>query len=350
MIRIGLVGVGVMGRRYLEAFALDPNARVDAVCDPDLPRARAAAETYAVPKVYADVDDLLAQADVDAIVVATPDFAHRGAVTAALASGRHVLCEKPLATDVQDCVAIVEAVRQSGRQLMVNFGNRHRPSARRLKALIQDGRIGPVRYVYMSLNEKRVKTATLAWRERTSPLWFLLSHVTDTVRWLINDEIAQVVSVVGRAGPTSTDLPADAEEPQTTLGLMRFRRGAAAVLESTWDLPASHRQDVDVRIAVHGATGVITLDIGDQGLTVSDDATSNSVQWDTQPQPATVDDWWVRSCHYFTRTLLEGGVLKPNAEDGLAVVQALDGMQSSLDDLRVVNLLDPNSPDGKGAP
>lgn len=324
--RLGLIGTGVMGRRYLDAYSTDPHADIVAVCDLDPGRSAALAEQYSISQSYSSADAMVERADLDGVIVATPDFAHRDPVVAALRAGLDVLCEKPLATSVADAVDMVREEDASEGQLMLNFGNRHRPAALRSKALIEAGGIGTPRYAFLCLNEKSVKTATLAWREQTSPLWFLISHIADLVQWLMGDRVATVYATNGRAAGAST-----------TTAVLNFAGGSTAVLESTWDMPAAYQRDIDLRLAIHGSSGVIDLDMGDQGLVLSGDSSTRTVQWDSEPG-GSAEDWWNRSCRYFSRTIAEGGRVRPNGRDGLATVLVLSALQRSLDRGGVVSV------------
>ncbi|UAJ78840.1 Gfo/Idh/MocA family oxidoreductase [Leifsonia sp. ZF2019] len=324
--RLGLIGTGVMGRRYLDAYSTDPNADVVAVCDLDPGRGTAIAEHYSIPESYSSTDEMLGRARLDGVIVATPDFAHRDPVIAALRAGLHVLCEKPLATTVADAVDMVREEDASAGQLMLNFGNRHRPAALRSKVLIEQGGIGIPRYAFLCLNEKSVKTATLAWRDQTSPLWFLMSHIADLVQWLLGDRVASVYATNGAVGGAST-----------TTAVLNFVGGSTAVLESTWDMPAGYQRDIDLRLTIHGSSGVIDLDMGDQGLIVSGDAATRTVQWDSEPG-GSAEDWWNRSCRYFSRTIAEGGQLRPDGRDGLATVLVLSALQRSLEREAVISV------------
>jgi predicted dehydrogenase len=308
-----------MGRRYLDAFRSDPNGNIIALCELDPVRGNALASEFGIGEFYTDVDEMLEKASLDAVIVATPDFAHKEPVLKALAAGCDVLCEKPLSTSVDESVAIARAAKESGRQLMVNFGNRHRPSARRVKDVIARGEIGQLRYAFMCLNEKSFKTATLSWSAQTSPLWFLISHLTDFMQWIFDDRVVKVYASNGQK-----------EGLGTTVGVLTFAGGATAVMESSWDMPNGYQRDIDVRLNIHGSKGIVDLDIGDQGLIVSGSERSSSVMWDGISGPSP-DDWWNRSCHYFTHTLTNGGVLEPDAAHGLRTVLVLSALQKSID-------------------
>jgi len=198
-LRVGIVGAGVMGSAYAKALGEYERAELAAVCDLDGVRARELAEPCGAGS-FDSVDGMLGGADIEAVVVATPDFAHRDPVVSSLDGGRGVLCEKPLATTEADCGAIAEAVARSGRPFMVNYGNRHRSAAIKMKEALEQGRIGSPEYVYVRLNERLAKTLTIPWLERTSPLWFLMSHCVDLVCWLLDDEFESVFARQSEGG------------------------------------------------------------------------------------------------------------------------------------------------------
>lgn len=327
MKRLALIGAGMMGARYLDAFRDDPHTTVVAVCELDTGKGRALAARHGITRVFTQVDALIADGGIDGLIVATPDFAHAGPVVAGLAAGLDVLCEKPLATSVDEAVEMVTAAKSSTGQLMVNFGNRHRPAARRARSLIEQGSIGAPRHARLCLNEKSSKTATLAWSANTSALWFLISHLADLACWLVEDRVVRAFAVDGRSGDSAV----------TTTGVLTFASGATVVLESTWDLPDSYQRDVDLRVSVHGSDGVLDLDLGDQGLVVSGPDRAAAVQWDSESGPS-ADDWWNRSCRYFSRSIADETIVRPDGRDGLANVLILSALQRSLDTGGVVDI------------
>jgi len=151
MIRMGLIGAGTMGALYARAFSQSSAAELVAVCDLDPGRAEALGRRHGVERLYADCQEMLRAEELDAVAVATPDFHHREPAVACLRAGVDVLCEKPLATTMADCHAIREAVRETGRRLMVNFGNRHKRQVCKLKEQLDAGALGPVENVFIRL-------------------------------------------------------------------------------------------------------------------------------------------------------------------------------------------------------
>ncbi len=318
-----------MGQRYIKAAHTDPNAQMNALCDINFEVARKTAASTGVPAAFASIDDMLAGSDLDAVIVATPDFAHHGPVCQCLEAGLDILCEKPLAVRVDEAADIVRTVEKTGRKFMVNFGNRHRLSVLRMERAVRAGVIGDIRYAYMCLNEKSVKTATLPWADKTSPLWFLLSHVTDFLTWIIGHDVVRVYA--------SNGLLDTAPDMLTTAAMLTFSNGATATLESTWNMPDHYPRDIDLRLALQGSKGAIDLDMGDQGLMLSDSARNGTIQWDTTADESP-DDWWNRSCHYFTRCLVNGVKPSPDAYSGLRTTMVLAALQQALDTAQAVEV------------
>ena len=118
-VRIGLIGAGGMGRAHLARIHDDlSGGRIVAVADIDLDAARSAAEPYGA-KAHATSDELVNDPEVDAVVIATFGKVHAPDVIKVVEAGKYVLCEKPLATTTEDCLAIMEAEQKAGDMLEV---------------------------------------------------------------------------------------------------------------------------------------------------------------------------------------------------------------------------------------
>ncbi|MGW1465730.1 Gfo/Idh/MocA family protein [Streptomyces sp. NPDC002308] len=134
---LGLVGCGGFGTYVLDAVAGLPGLRPAAVADPDPVRARALGERYGVP-AFGSLEELLERADVAAVAIATPPAAHAAMATAALRAGRHVFCEKPLATTARDARAVAREAERAGRALVVDHVLRYNPLLRALERLMAE--------------------------------------------------------------------------------------------------------------------------------------------------------------------------------------------------------------------
>lgn len=340
-LRVGLIGAGVMGENYVRVIENAPGAAIAAVCDLELERAERLAGQCGAARAYASAEEMLAEEEVDAAVVATPDFAHRKPTLACLERGLAVLCEKPLAQTMADCQAIVEAQRAAGTPFMVNYGNRHRSNARRIRAIIAEGRIGRPQYAYVRLNERLCKTRELSWLERTSPTWFLLSHCTDLICWMLGERLEQVQArasfgaveklapggaVAGGSGPQ-----APPGVPDLVIASCVTDAGTLVNLESCWSLPDGYAQDIDFFVQIIGSKGVVQADLFAHDL------------WVHTPERSGVDNyamgvempsghlvaWWAESVRYFLHCVATGELPEPGAEEAMAVSQALLAIERS---------------------
>src|SRR4051812_15410641 len=118
-VQIGLIGCGLFGESHLQAYRAVPRARIAAAYDVDRGRAERLASEFAIPRVCGSVEELCALPEVQAVDVVTPEHLHREPVLAALAHGKHVFVEKPLATDLDDCDRMIRAAAEADRSLMV---------------------------------------------------------------------------------------------------------------------------------------------------------------------------------------------------------------------------------------
>lgn len=144
----GVVGIGrIVLTRVAPAIAADPQCELVAGVSRDEGRADDFVRTFGARSAYTDYEKMLADPAVQAVFIATPNALHADAVMAAARAGKHVLCDKPMATTVHDATRAVEACRDAGVRLGVNFHYRHMPWVRDLKRLIANGAVGDVRTV-----------------------------------------------------------------------------------------------------------------------------------------------------------------------------------------------------------
>src|SRR5262245_30693357 len=121
-LRVGMVGCGlVMELKHMRALQHTPAIQVVAACDPDSPRLKAMGEKFSIPRLYPNLDALLADSEIEAIGVCTEPSIHHEAVLAAIDAGKHVLVEKPLALDLDICDRMISRAQQSTVKVQVGF-------------------------------------------------------------------------------------------------------------------------------------------------------------------------------------------------------------------------------------
>jgi predicted dehydrogenase len=144
-LRAGVIGTG-MGRYHMEGYAKHPGSELVAVCDLNQEEAQAFADQYGAKHVFKDYRDLLAMDDLDMVSIAVPNFLHAPMTLAALAAGKDVLCEKPMALQASDAEAMVKAAKKAKKRLMINVAMRFNPLHQGLKAKAAAGDFGDIYY------------------------------------------------------------------------------------------------------------------------------------------------------------------------------------------------------------
>mgnify|MGYP000150339703 CR=1 FL=1 len=255
-IGMGIIGTGGWGAMHARTYATTPGVSVRAVADMAKARAEELAGAYGA-KAYGDYRDLLADPDVEAVSVVTPDFAHEEILIDAAKAGKHILAEKPLAMTVEACERIVAEADRAGVLLMVDFHARWSPPLCKMHEAVRKGEIGEPRHVYYRLNDRiYVPTEMLSWAGGTTVLWFVGSHAIDTVRWLLGDEVCRVYGI-SRSGLLSGR---GINTPDFYFSTLEFRSGAVAVIENSWILPNSAPNLVDVKCELVGTKGALYMD------------------------------------------------------------------------------------------
>jgi phthalate 4,5-cis-dihydrodiol dehydrogenase len=146
-LRLGIVGMGAASRQLLPAVDKQPEIRVTAICDPLASVRETMAAKYAA-RPLADLDELLASDDVDAVYIATPTDLHAAQVVAAAGAGKHVLCEKPMATTLAEATAMIEAADRNGVVFQVGHSHSYDEPYRAMRAVIASGKLGRVRQLH----------------------------------------------------------------------------------------------------------------------------------------------------------------------------------------------------------
>jgi predicted dehydrogenase len=249
---VGVLGVGEMGKRHAENLRrLVPEARLVAIADASAERARAVAKELELENWYSSLESMLERKDLDAVLIATPDKFHAQAVETAVCAGKDVLCEKPLALNLGDARAALDAVAKAGRRLQVGFMRRYDPPYAAAMKRIEGGEIGiPVIFKSVGRDKDAAPIATYASRINGMLFYTNTIHDFDLARWMMQDEVSAV-----HAYATTTIRPELAMYGDLVASVVNltYRRGAIGNVES-------HSQAVygyDVRTEIVGSKGSI---------------------------------------------------------------------------------------------
>ncbi len=221
-IRIGLIGCGSQGRYLSEAAAAAGQAELVACADPNPEAARRAVELTGYRKAYDSAADLLDQADVDAVVVATIHDQLQPMAMAAVRAGKHVLVEKPMALNAADGQALVDAAKEAGVNLMVGYSLRFQPERIRVKELLDAGAVGDLAHVLAG----QCIGGMGGWLGQRAhgggPLLYVGVHCLDFVLWTVDRPVERVFAEVNMKDGADTDVEADA------MFTIRFAGGVVA--------------------------------------------------------------------------------------------------------------------------
>jgi myo-inositol 2-dehydrogenase/D-chiro-inositol 1-dehydrogenase len=189
-VRVGIIGVGVMGADHARILASQvPGAAIQAIYDTDPARAKAIAEETGARTVVADAAALIRDPAIDAILVATPDQTHKELVLACIAARKPVLCEKPLAPTVAECLEVIAAEAKLGRKLVqIGYMRRFDPAYVEMKASLVSGRLGaPLIFHCVHRN-----VSAPAWFDSRMAVSNSAVHEFDIARWLLETELTSV--------------------------------------------------------------------------------------------------------------------------------------------------------------
>lgn len=328
VVRMGVIGAGGWGGMHARTYADTPGAELRGVADADAERAAALAKRFGA-RAYEDCAALLADPEIDAVAVVTPDFAHDDILLAAAQAGKHILAEKPLAMSVAACERIVAAAEKAGVTLMVDFHARWSPPLYKAWEAIRAGEIGVPQHVYYRLNDRIfVPTEMLSWAAQTTVLWFVGSHAIDTVRWLLGDEVMRVYAVSRRGVLQRRGI----DTPDYYLSTLEFRSGATAVIETSWILPNTMPNIVDVKCEVVGDNGAIYIDQSHNRAIEKYTADSGSYP-DVFVMPSvygTQGGFAADSIRHFVECVRLGKQPLVTGRDGLIVTKVICGIEESI--------------------
>jgi len=241
-VKVGIIGAGKIVRvRHLPETQTNPEAEVFAVCDIVEERAQELAQKYGC-KAYTDYHLLLKDPDLDAIIVAATNTTHAEMTIAALEAGKHVLCEKPMATSLQDAERMIEAAEKFDKQLMIAHNQRLEPANQKAKEIIHSGKLGKV----LTFTSVFGHPGSEYWAIDGADTWFYRKNITglgvlgdlaihklDLVRWILADDYSEAFALLDTLSKTYPDGGLiDVED--NALCLLRTKKGAMGTMIASW--------------------------------------------------------------------------------------------------------------------
>jgi len=333
-VRLALIGCGRIAQvAHLPALEKADGVELVALCDPNEAVAEAVARRYGVGSVHSDPAEVLADAAVEAVLIATPDRFHFNLTSAALGAGKHVLVEKPLASTVEECTQLVELVARSGLKLQVGAMKRHDPGLQFAREFVTSKlgevrsfhawyRIGTIRAgvehtlfprTFDDPGTRRTEAGFKADRER-----YLLathgSHVFDTVRFLLGDVLSVTAAHRGFGRDHAWHL------------LVTLASGAVGSVSIAVDVPGDGAEGIEV----FGSAGQLAVDTHFPFFRRASDVRAYCTADGAITSPVLSDtDAYERQVEAFAAAVRHDLDTAPDAADGLEAVRLIEAVARS---------------------
>jgi predicted dehydrogenase len=327
---IGVLGVGEMGKRHAENVRrLVPEARLVAVADAAVERARQVATELEIEHSYGSLEEMLECKVLDAVLIATPDKFHAQAIGIAARAGKDILCEKPLALNIADARAALEAVSKAHVRLQIGFMRRYDPAYAAAMQRVEGGEIGtPV--IFKSVGRDKDAPPLAAYESNLNGMVFYNNtiHDFDLARWLMQDEISEVHSYTTVAIRPEVARYGDIVASVVNL---QYRNGAIGNVESYVQAIYGY----DVRTEVVGSKGSILV-----GSLWQAPATflraEGGVQILADHFLTRFQDAYLAEVRDFVHNILNDGPLRVSGDDGMkALTIAIAAEKSHLEKMAV---------------
>lgn len=263
-IRVGIIGCGaITQRRHAPEYAENPNVEITGFLDHNPERAAKMVQQYG-GRVYTTIDEMLQDKTIDAISVCSPNNTHAENTIRALRSGKHVLCEKPMAQTLDETRAMLQAEKQSGKILMLGHNQRLIRAHLKARELLQNGAIGKLLFFQCNFKHSGPESWSI---ENSRNTWFfnqkqahfgvmgdLGAHKIDLIRFLTGSEITSVFTSVSTLDKKYEDgTPIDLED--NAVCLFKMATGMPGIMHFSW---TNYGQE-DNSTVIYGDLGVMKI-------------------------------------------------------------------------------------------
>jgi UDP-N-acetylglucosamine 3-dehydrogenase len=332
-VKWGIIGLGWFGEWHGAALAGLANVELYALCTRTESRLKDLGERFGVNHLYTDYNEMLADPELEAVSITTMWDQHTAPALAAIKAGKHVFLEKPMASTVADCRAIVGAAKETDKHFMVGHIVRFQPRYAAAKREIQAGNIGDVISIYARRNVPvSVGTSVLP---KIGPIIGDGIHDTDIMLWYtgarIESAYAQSLNVHGH------------KYPDVGWTMYRFDSGAIGVCENIWCMPDNRGFFPDERMEVMGTEGAIYIQENYPSLSVvvkDGSYMPDSTYW-PEIRPGILGGALADELRYFADSILEDkppAVITP--EESFAATQACLAAEASAASSQIVSVQD----------
>ncbi len=330
VLRLAMIGCGDISQQYLKAAGLVDCAEVVVVMDAVEAHAEKLGKEYDT-NFTTDYEAALARDDVDAVMISTPHYLHKPLTIQAAKAGKHVLCDKPIATNVADAQEMIDECKRAGVALSVNFLKRHMSSFRKAKELFDTGIIGEV--IYILVDERGFKPEsywTDGWSGRVKTDWrrsrqkagggiLIMNaiHTIDVLRYITKLEPVRISALVDT-------FVSDVEVEDTVSAVMKLDNGAMMTVLSASSLMGAKSSGT----TIHGRLGQIQLSDPIKVFTTRTDTEFAAEEW-TEVQVPKDELTYVPYLKVTCRAILDGSEVPIPGTEGLKTLAVVTGIYES---------------------
>lgn len=348
--RIALAGAGNIAQNaHLPAFAKRDDVEVVAVCDLNLQRAKDCAEKFGIPNAYASAQEMIDKTDCDAVDICVWNRAHCEIAVLAAQAGRHILCEKPMALNVEHAQIMQDAVKAAGVTFMMAMPKRFYPEIQYVQGLIEEGKFGDIYYAKTSMLRRR--GTPLGWFTDTAKsgggpvidigvhaidcAWYLMGRpkpvrVSASTSYAIGDYQTKGVT---RWVALDSDVTAfDTED--STAGVFHFENGASLLFEVSWAINLDNKESTAICGTKAGAQLNHGAAPGENAIIFTEEA---GYLTDNRPRILPVNPYEAE-IGYFLDCLRSGTSPDPSLSDGVTMIRMLMGIYQSAAEGREIAL------------
>lgn len=317
-VRIGMMSFAHM-HAYSYASCINELSETElvGVADHDPDRAKKVAESFNT-RAFPSYEELLRQ-DINAVIIGSENIRHRELTTMAAQAGKHILCEKPIATTISDAQAMIDVCKRNGVQFMTAFPCRFSPAMVRVKELVDGGTIGEVLAI-KGTNQGRMPGGWFIEKDKSGGGAVIdhTVHVADLMRWLLRSEPSEVYAEISNAMH---------HQDYDDVGQLTitFDNGVFTSLNTSWSRPKSFPTWGDVTMEITGTNGVISMDMFAQDFALYSDKTMSTswIHWGDN-----IDLLMIRD---FASSVANNAPVSVTGEDGLRALEVALGAYQSFE-------------------
>ncbi|AOM84387.1 Gfo/Idh/MocA family protein [Salisediminibacterium beveridgei] len=339
-IQAGIIGCGTIAKfRHLPEYDQEKGVTIKAVCDLNKERAEGYAKEFGAT-AYTDFEKLLEDDEIDVVSICTPNALHAPMTIKALEKGKHVLCEKPMATGSEEAQAMIDAAKKAGKLLMIGHNQRYTPSAQKARELLQSGALGKV----FSFRTTFGHDGPEGWSVEGKDTWFfnkdmafigalgdLGVHKTDMMRYVLDEEFTEAAAMV-------ETLVKKADVDDSAVCLLKSESGVIGTMTASWTYNAQE----DNSTVIYGEKGMLRLEDDPTDSVILQYATGEKIKYELGGIQTNDEDGQVNSdvIHQFITAVREG---KPSPISGEEGKKSLEVILAALESNQTKSIVKINS-------